>query len=76
MKTKLLVAMLLLVAAAGNGCQDMAEGQAKEKLAEDMTTRPAARRWFWWGGDPEQAPPGANPAPAAPVATAPPAGQG
>ena len=78
MKTKLLLATLLFLAAVSNGCQEMdpnAEA-SKTKLAEDVATRPAARRWFWWGGDPDPAATGANPSPAAPGTATPPAGQG
>ena len=78
MKSNLLLVLFLLVAAASNGCQEM-EPASKEapaaKLADDMSTRPATRRWFWWGGDAAPAP-GGTAAPAAPAATAPPAAQG
>jgi hypothetical protein len=77
MKLNLLLATLLLLGAVSSGCQDMDPNSDanKAKLAEDVATRPASRRWFWWGGEAEQPAPGANPAPAAPAAT-PPAPQG
>lgn len=61
MKANLFLALFLLVGAASNGCQDTGSAAGQEassaKLAEDMSTRPASRRWFWWGGEPEPAAP-------------------
>ena len=78
MKAYLFLGLSLLAAAASNGCQenDPAGTEAPAaKLADDMSTRPASRRWFWWGGDPEPTAPGANPK-AAPGGSAPPAANG
>ena len=78
MKANLFLVLILLVTAASNGCQEM-EPAPKEapaaKLADDMSTRPASRRWFWWGGEPEAAP-GGPASPAAPAGSAPPAAKG
>ena len=74
MKANLFLVLILLVAAASNGCQEM-DPASKEapaaKLADDMSTRPASRRWFWWGGDPDSAAPGAKTPSAAPAGSAP-----
>jgi hypothetical protein len=75
MKANLFLVLFLFVAAASSGCQEMdpAKEAPAAKLADDMSTRPASRRWFWWGGDADPAAPGGNTAPAAPGAGTPPA---
>jgi hypothetical protein len=74
MKAKLFLVLFLFGLAVPSGCQDT-DPAGKEatsaKLADDMSTRPASRRWFWWGGDADPAAPNATPPPAAPVGNTP-----
>jgi hypothetical protein len=79
MKANLFLVLFLFVAAVGSGCQDT-DPSGKEapaaKLADDMSTRPASRRWFWWGGEADPSANNAKTPAAAPGATPPPAPQG
>jgi hypothetical protein len=74
MKANLILVLFLFAAATAVGCQDTdpAANQAPSaKLADDMSTRPASRRWFWWGGEADPAAPNANTPAAAPAGNTP-----